>query len=906
MRARGRTPRSHRRTDAVRRAGQVTPNCAKFNQLRGMWLEAAAPASRLSCDPASAPAVTGSPEELHRVIVKDLRHAFRTMAARPAFTAVAVLSLALGIGANTAIFSLWNAVLHAPLPGVENPDGLVMLTTPDASGLWRGRWNSSVDGPRSWVSYAEFEQLRDETPAFAMLMASQSSLNTWRVRVDGGQPEQARGRLVSGQFFQVFGVQAALGRLFTAAEDEGEPSYAVISHAYWQRRFGGRRDVLGTTLRFRDTPVTVVGVAPARFVGESTGQLPDVWLPLRLQPAVAGGADWLQDTPPDKVMWLHLFARLRSGVTSAEAETQANNVFRGGLESFYGSSAGDRRREFLDQRLQLHPGARGVSSTVRRFSSSLTMLLVAVGVLLLIACANLANLLLARGAARQGEMAVRISLGASRRRLVIQLVTESLALAAIGGVAAIALASVFHSLLVQMLQQAEPDLFVPFVSSVRVLAFAFAATLAAGLTFGVLPAWQLTRTESGAHPNASGRGTIGSVRELRSGRWLVGVQLALSLPLLVGAGLLVRTVYNLQHPDLGFRADRLLLVDVDLREIALDVARRDRVLHELRLRLEQVPGVQAASFSQLGLLRDALSTAGIEVEGSIETKERARDSALDRVGADYFTTLGIPIVRGRDISESDRADSSKVCIVNEAFLRRFFEGRDPIGRHVTTVGDDNERVAYEVVGVARDARTHSLRADVEPRFFVPAEQRGSQAGTRMFLVRTAGASPAVTAAVREAVDGLDANVAISTVTTSEELLARESAEERAIARLAAAFGLVALALAALGLYGLLAYGVSRRRSEIAIRIALGAQSRGVIAMILRESIGLVAAGLAVGGALAYFGSRLVATRLYGVSTQDPVTLTAATATLLVVALAAAYVPARRASRVDPMAALHHM
>ena len=353
------------------------------------------------------------------------------------------------------------------------------------------------------------------------------------------------------------------------------------------------------------------------------------------------------------------------------------------------------------------------------------MLLASVGVLLLIACANLANLLLARGAARQAEIAIRVSLGASRARLVRQLVTESLALAALGGVRGDR-----HSLRVARHVRGDADgrdssFSIGFAFNLPVLVFVLAATLAAALVFGALPAWQVTKTGPGARLKETSRGAIGSSGELRWGRWLVGLQLALSLPLLVGAGLLVRTVYNLQHPDLGFLPDRLLLARVDLGAVAQDTVRRDRVLRELRQRINQLPGVEATSFSQLGLFSGGVSTATIEVEHSALTAERGRESGLDRVDADYFTTLKIPVQLGRDIAANDRADTPKVCVVNEAFVKRYWTGVNPIGLRVTTIEDNDVRTAYQVVGVVGDARISDVRGDVEPRFFVPAEQRRS-------------------------------------------------------------------------------------------------------------------------------------------------------------------------------------
>src|SRR5262245_4191331 len=479
---------------------------------------------------------------------QDLRYALRTLSARPGFTAIAVLSLALGIGANTAIFTLWNGVLHSALPAVRDPGELVMLTSPDDTGSWTGR----VEGVRKWLTYEEFEQLRDHAEGFSAMMASQSSLGTWTVRFEADAPEEASGRLASGGFFEVLGVGPAIGRVFTAEDDRTATPHAVLSHGYWQLRFGGRPDVLGRTFTLRQTAFTIVGVTPRGFVGETSGQQPDLWLPLRMQPRVLPDRDRLHDTPPDKAMWLHVFGRLEPGVTLAEAEARANAVFRSGLESFYGAAfSADPRRDFLDQRLQIRPAARGASRARAAFSQSLTALLGGVGVLLLIACANLANLLLARGTARTPELALRLSLGASRGRLVRQLVTESLVLAAMGTLAALAVAYVLHGALVRMIAVTDPHFRVAFALDPVALAFVAAVAVAATLLFGVFPAWQVTRIDVEAALREQGRGAVGGPGLLRSGRFLVTLQLALSLPLLVCAGLLARTVHNLARADLG-------------------------------------------------------------------------------------------------------------------------------------------------------------------------------------------------------------------------------------------------------------------------------------------------------------------------------------------------------------------
>ena len=847
-------------------------------------------------------ALTIAPREHGHVILQDLRYALRTMAARPGFAAVAIVSLALGIGANTAIFSLWNGVLRSPLPAIYKPEQLVMLSNPDESGMWSGTWNGRTDGPRNWLTYEEFEQLQDRADSFSAMMASQSSLTNWQVRFDGHEWEEARGRLVSGGFFQALGVSPWIGRVFTTAEDTVDAPYAVISYDYWQRRFGGSPAVLGKAFTLRKTVFTIIGVTPPGFIGETSGQQPDLWLPLRMQPSVIPGQVRLHDTPPGKAMWLHVFGRLKPGVTPAQAEAQSNAIFMAGLESFYGAAmTGERRHELLDQRLQIHPGAGGASVTRHDFSTSLNALLAAVAVLLLIACANLANLLLARGAARRAEMALRLSLGASRGRLIRQLVTESLALAAIGGMAGLGAAYFLYGALVRMIAASDPRFHMTFALDPLVLAFAVAVTLAAALLFGVLPAWQVTNTDAGASLKEQNRGARGSHAQIIWGRFLVCLQLALSLPLLVGAGLLARTLYNLQRADLSFPAEHLLLVRVDTREAGYDAARRDNLLRDLLSELKQIPGVRAASFSHLGLFSGGESGLGVEVEGYTPKGANDRDSAVDSVGPGYFSTLGVPIVLGREVLASDHAAAPKVCVINEAFAKRFFNGQNPIAMRITSSNND-KRTTYQVIGVAKDARTQTLRGIVEPRFFVPAEQPPLDASNPTFLIRTTGITPVMTA-VRRSIQQVDAALPIMSARSIEEQIAPLIAQDSTTTQLAVVFGCVALTLTAVGLYGVLSYGTARRTGEIAVRIALGAHPGRVIGMILVETMGLVTAGLAVGGGLAYAASTLIDSRLYGVAPQDPLTLALATGLLLVVALVAAYLPARRASRLDPMTAL---
>jgi predicted permease len=844
-----------------------------------------------------------APREHAHLVRQDLRYALRTMRARPTFTIVAVLSLALGIGANTAIFSLWHGMLFASLPGVRDPHQLLMLTDPNESGSWQGTWDAT-DGPRAWLTYEEFEEMRDHASSFSGVMASQSGLNTWQVQVDGAAEEDARGRFVSGDFFDVLGVRPAIGRFFTRAEEQAATGHAIISYNYWQSRFNGTPEVLGRSFRIRKATLTIIGVAPAGFVGETSGQRPDVWLPLRMQPEVQQGENWLRDTPPNKTMWLHVFGRLKPGITRDRAAAEVGAIYQASLERFYGPVlSGERLRDSLNQPVQVRPGARGASNMRTDFSASLTALLAAVAVLLLIACANLANLLLARGAARQGELALRLSLGASRSRLVRQLLTESVVLAGLGGAAAIAVAYLLHGALVRMIAESDSRFHLWFGLDPLVLVFVGVATIFSAVVFGWLPAWQVTKLDVGPSLRDHSRAAMGSLRQLRSRRLLVALQLALSCPLLVGAGLLARTAYNLQRVDLGFPAEGLSVVRLNVGEAGYEMATRAELLRTLLGEIRRIPGVRAASFSQLGLFTGSESISTIEVEGYVPTRKNDRDSALDTVGPGYFSTLGIRLVSGREILESDRGGAGNVCVVNEAFAKRFFERRDPIGLQITTADEGEPRSSCLVVGIAGNARTGGLRGEVAPRFYVAADQPRARLQAPTLLIRTGPDGASVMAAVRAAIKRVDTDLPITFIRTIERQLAPITAPDRTTARLALAFGAVALALAAIGLYGVLSYGVTHRTGEIAVRIALGARPGRVISMILGETARLVVGGLIVGGLLAMAASRLLGSQLYGVEPRDPLTLLLALGVLVATSLAAAYLPALRASRLNPIAAL---
>ena len=839
-----------------------------------------------------------APTEHYHFMTQDLRYALRTLAAQPGFTAVAVLSLALGIGANTAIFSLLNSVLISALP-VRDPQSLVMLTEPADSGVSIGYQS----GDRSLLTYSEFIELRDKTGVFSELMASQAAIERVPVRLDGGEPEEARTRMVSADYFTTLGVPALLGRTFIASDNPTTPN-AVISYDYWQRRFARRADILGTRVTIRGNVFSVIGVAPASFFGETVGERPDVWLPLTLQPAILPARDWLHDKngSTEKVMWLHAFGRLKPGVQSEQAQAAANVVFQQTLADLYGPTlTPEIRRGYAGQRLKLRQASTGASQIRGQFAEPLTILLYTAGAVLLIACANVGNLLLARTTARTREISVRVALGAGRGRLIRHLLAESMLIAVAAGIAGLAAASIMRAGLLTLVPESV-DL--PGTPDARVLAFSFVLTLAAGLLLGCLPAVRALRVDANGGLKEQGRAITASRLWRRTGKFVVVAQLALSLPLLVGAGLLMRTFYNLQRVDLGYARERLLMVKVDVQTAGYEEQQRLALFERLFQRVSATPGVRAATYSKSGFFLGSDSGDEVLVEGYTRKGDNDRGSRYDHVGPNFFSTLGIPILLGREITDRDQPSSPRVCVINEAFAKRFFADRNPIGMHITQVFD-NQRNTFQVVGVAKNSRKRSLRGEVEQRFFVPMAQPIEPPDFVTFALRTAAEPSSVIAGARRAILSEDPNLPIPIARPLEDAIDERMLQDRILARLSLAFGFVALLLAAIGLYGVLSYGVARRTNEIGIRKALGAQHGTVIAMILRETGLLLSVGLMVGVGLSAAAVRLITSRLYGLAPTDPIAITIAVVLLGGVALLAGWLPARRASRVDPLVALRY-
>lgn len=843
-------------------------------------------------------------------IGKDLRYALRQIARNPMFATMAVLSLALGIGANTAIFSIFNAVLLRSLP-VRNPGELVILTDPESYGAAIG----SMSGERALLSYSEYEQLRDRSTSasgtMAGMCASGSGLDHWAMRIAKGSQEEAAARLVSENYFSVLGVEPFRGRVFTQADavNVGNDPYVVISYDYWQRRFGGKADVLGTPIQLHGVALTVIGVAAPGFHGETGGENPDIWAPMMMEPLVKPGRDWIHEDLSksiDKVMWLHVFGRLKPGLTVAKAQAEMNVLFKNIIEEGYPKTlSADTRKELLDQRIRIRSARTGAFGGRNDFSQQLLVLLAVAGLVLLIACANVANLLLARATARYKEVGVRLSLGAAKGRLLRQFLTESLLLSGLGGVAGVVLSLVSVRTLLLLLSESEHPLQLSTEFDWRVLLFTFSITLLTGVLFGLAPAFRGTRVDISQSLKESGRSVTDTGKRMTVAKCLVAAQVALSLLLISGAGLFLRTLWNLESVALGYSKENLLAVRVDAVGAGYKDVQRPILYNEIADRLRVLPGVFSVTYSENGLFSGTESADPIDIEGFAQKTKDDASARFDQIGPGYFSSLGVPLLLGRETGVGDTAGSPRVCIINEAFAKRFFAGRNPIGKHVTdTYG--GSRVTMEVVGVAKNVKDHRLRGDVLPRFYAPVAQGvGEIAPSIYFEVRTTGDAGRMLNSIRKSILQVNANLPIVTARTVRSLIDAQNRLPRTIAQLCSIFGAIALVLAATGLYGVLSYSIARRTNEIGIRIALGAGKGSVIGMVLRETGMMILLGMAAGIGATLGLTRLIANRLYGLSAMDPLTIGAALGVLGVVALAASYIPALRAARVSPVAALRH-
>ena len=834
------------------------------------------------------------PRRLEDEMFQDLRFGARMLLKNKSFTAVAVLSLALGIGANTAIFQLLNAVRLRTLP-VKAPQELAEIHIADMTGA-RGNFSSSYPT----VTNPIWEQIRDRQQAFSGVFAwGADGFNLSQ----GGEVRSARALWVSGDFFNVLGVGAALGRVFTSADDQrgcGAPG-VVISHSFWEREYGGDAKVIGRKLTLDDRPFEIIGVAPASFFGLEVGRSFDVALPICAEAVVRGdnsrlasGTSW----------WLSVMGRLKPGWSLEQATAHLQAISPGLFETTLPANYPPVSvKNYLGFKLSAVPAGTGVSKLRSDYEQSLWLLLAIAGLVLLVACANLANLLLARASAREREIAVRQAMGARRGRLVRQLLVESLLLAVVGAGLGAGLAQTLSRLLVSLLSASNEAVFLDLAPDWRVLGFAAGLAALTCVLFGLAPALRATRIEPGAVMKAGGRGLTAGRERFSLRRALVVAQVALSLVLVAGSLLFSRSLNKLLTAPTGFRQEGVLIAQVGFMRLNVPPERLLSFKNELLDRIKAIPGVEAATDTAIIPLSGYASGNDVWLDGA--DSQQKKNTFRSRVGPDYFKTLGARLLAGREFNERDTAGAPNVAIVNEAFARMLLNGANPVGRGFwieKTPFDPETR--YEIVGWVKDTKYGELREEFVPIVYLPSAQNPRQGAGGQFLIRSSLPQAVTVAAVKRVLAEINPAIGVSFQgfkTMIEESVLRESL----LATLSGFFGLLALLLACIGLYGILSYNVASRTNEIGIRMALGARRRNVLWLVLREALLMVVGGVAVGLPMIWATTRLASTLLFGLTPTDPVSLLLAALLMIAVAMMAGYLPARRAMRVDPMVALRY-
>ncbi len=823
---------------------------------------------------------------------QDLKFALRQLKRNPGFAAIAILSLTLGIGANTATFSVLNAVLLRSLPILEPQD------------LYRVRLESHDVGQR--YSYPAFEKLRDASKAAPIAAMSQTARVS--IGVEGGsRPERASVQLVSGEFFSVLGVNAELGRVLTVEDNvtPGAHPVAVLSNSYWKQRFAGSAEVIGHSLTLNGSRFTIIGVAAPRFHGVFLESPTDLWIPAMMQADVRYYQNFSDNdadpekpwTPQNGITWLDIVLRANAE-DKAHALALLDAAFRQHLTAESESISDPHRRKlFLDQRLVLQSFQQGQSRFRDRFTPLLFVLMGMVAIVLLTACANTANLLLARSSVRQKEIAVRLSIGAGRARLLQQLLTESFLLVAIAAISGLWLARLSADALVKMVVRSmngqEPSM---IDLDARVLAFTAIVSILAGLLFGLAPAFRATGVNLSATLKTAARSVQGRTR-WPFVKFLVAGQVALSLLLVVGAGLFARSLYNLSRVDLGFDPDRILSVRISPRTSGITEQQLPSFHAKVLERVRAVPGVVSAAMAECGLFSGCQqSSSGIHITGYDPGPGEQITFQENRVSADYLPTVGMRFLGGRDFDSRDRTDTPKVAVVNEALVRRYFAGREAIGQRFGYGKPD-----IEIVGIVADAHVNSARDPALPTAFYPLEQ--AMVFPYSLEVHTSQDPSGIITAVRAAISEAAPSLSVERLAPLAQQVETTISPDRIVAMLASGFGLLALGLACVGLYGVMSYAVARRTPEIGVRMALGARPGSILTGILLESLLLVSIGLAVGLPLSLLGTRLIAGGLFGIQPGDLSTLIAAMLLLTTVVCLAALIPAWRASRVSPIVAL---
>ena len=846
--------------------------------------------------------------------LQDVRYGLRQLRRSPGFTAVAILTLALGIGANTAIFSLLDSVMLRDLP-VRDPGRLVLFADNPRESMSFNEPTSDSDaiGPSGqWTlfSYPLYQHFRDHSRLFEGICAFQTPEDTLAVHVEGpaqrGAAQVAQGKLVSGNFFSVLGVRAALGRPLTPEDDRpGAPPVAVVSFEYWRSKLGGEAAALGRAVEIDGVPMTLVGVMPPGFFGERVVKdSADFWMPLSLRPKLS-----LTVMPEVKSLltdpnayWLDIIGRLKPGVSRTQANAEIDGELRQYLTGLLGAKiTASARTQIEHDYVSLAPGGSGLSALRFEYAEPLHILLAIVGLVLLIACANVANLLLARAAARQKEVAMRLALGATPGRVVRQLLVESVLLTALGGAAGGLLASGGVRILVSLVAAKVPLNVTP---DLTVFGFTMFVMLLAAMLSGLAPALKSTQVELIPAIKGGSSPATAQPTRLGLGRSLVALQIALSLLLLVGAGLLIRSLANLENQNLGFSPQHVLLVRIDPELAGYKVQQLSGLYRGLLERIGALPGVRSASIGTTSPMSGGETAADISVEGQARPPA-GNTSQLVAVAPQYFETEGMRIIAGRGISSRDTATSPPVAVVNQAFARRFLSKESSVGKRFS-LGSPFVAPGFEIVGVVEDARYTSAREEPEPIFFLSAYQMESILPyLNEIEIRAAGDPAGITPAVRRAIQEIDPNLPITDATTLAQQVDDSLGQQRAFSGLTGFFGILGLVLACVGLYGIMAYSVTRRTKEMGIRMALGAQRSEVLWMQLRQTLLLIGVGIAIGVPVALAAARLIASQLYGLKPSDPSTLVFAVLVLAGVGLLAGYLPARRAAKVDPMVALRY-
>lgn len=853
------------------------------------------------------------------MLAQDIRYGLRMLRKNPGFTAVALLTLALGIGANTAIFSVLDAVMLQTLP-VRNPQQLVLVnwTAKDFPGVLEDMEGSnSKDSNGNWigesVAYSIFDAVRERSATLSDVIAFSSNINGFNVQFDG-KPYSAATESVSGEYFTGLGVRAILGRPILPDDDVANaPPVAVLSYKFWKSDLGADESIVGRTIVINNLPLTVIGVAPPEFFGTQPGDRNDVWVTLHMYPRLVRALNFGDAEQPGVdaetasaaywarpgTWWLIVMGRLKPGVSEPQARAELAVIFDQCIDAM---ATSDKQRENRPSLLLL-PGNKGLDSIRRQFSEPLFVLMGAVALVLLIACANVAGLLLSRATVRQKEIAVRLSLGAKRSRLIQQLLTESLLLAVIGGTLGLLLSRWMSELLVALVASGRGKIELSLAVNLRVLLFTASVVLLTGLLFGLAPAFSATRMTLTAALKEGGAGSRLGARRSRLARALVSAQVALSLVLLVGAGLFLRTLQKLETVPLGFERDRLLLFSVAPGLNGYKNAALAEYYRQLQERIGAIPGVIAVGVAQHGPIGSGSSSSTITIPGVTTGKERF-DLHRHLVGQGYFETLGIPTLTGRLLDERDNSTAPKVAVVNQTLAQKAFGDGNPLGK-ILRFGSEAKPRDFQIIGVVGDAKYNDLREAPPPTAYFSYLQALDVASFMTFQVRTRTDPEAIIGSLRSEVAAVDSNIPITGLDTLAQRIDKALLFERMFSRLTGSFGLLALVLVCVGLYGTMSYFVARRTNEIGIRMALGAQPVRVFRMVLWEGLVLTAAGVVVGVAGAMFGTRLISSSLYEVPALDPLTFASVAALLIGVGLFACFVPARRAMRVDPMVALRY-